>query len=84
MADVQDVSVSKTVLGRGPKAVGSGVLVIQDFQAEMNKWKPGDWMESKPFKVKGILFAILVWPNGYSEAVGATSVCLWSTRITKK
>ena len=68
MADVQGVSVSKTVLGRGPKAVGSGVLVIQDFQAEMNKWKPGYVMESKPFKVKGISFTVAVWPNGYSEA----------------
>ena len=66
---------SKTVLGRGPKAVGSGVLVINDFQAEMNKWKPGDAMESKPFKVKGILFAVAVWPNGYNEAqVGYVSI----------
>ena len=65
----------KTVLGRGPKAVGSGVLVIQDFETEMNKCKPGDVIESKLFKVKENFFTIRVYPNGYSEAhVGNVSL----------
>ena len=48
--------------------MGSGVLVIQDFQTEMNKFKPGDVIQSKHFKVKDNLFAIRVYPNGSCEA----------------
>ena len=68
MADIPGVTVSKTVVGRGPKAVGSGVLVIQDFETEMKKCKPGDVIESKSFKVMENFFFIRVIPNGSSEA----------------
>ena len=75
MADIPGVTVSKTVVGRGPKAVGSGVLVIQDFETEMKKCKPGDVIESKSFKVMENFFFIRVIPNGSSEAhMGYVSV----------
>ena len=83
MAEVLGVSVSKTVLSRGPKAVGSGVLVIQDFEMEMKKSQAGEWLESKPFKVKEHWFAVHVYPNGRIEAqVGylCIGVVYWSER----
>ena len=77
MAEVQVVSVSKTVVGRGPQAVGSAVLVIQDFEMEMRKCKPGQEILSKPFKVKENFFDIKVFPNGIREAGGGNvGVCI--------
>ena len=75
MTEVQGVAVGKVVLGRGPKAVGNGVLVIQDFEREMNNCKPGDHVEATVFKVKENFFGIRVYPNGSSEAhMGYVSV----------
>ena len=68
MTEVQGVAVGKVVLGRGPKAVGSGVMVIQDFEREMGKCKPGDVIEATLFKVKENFFGIRVYPNGEREA----------------
>ena len=75
MAEVEVVSVSRTVVGRGPRAVGRGELVIQDFQTEMDVCKQGDNIESKPFKVKENIFSILVYPNGYDEETNG-KVCV--------
>ena len=46
MAEAEFGAVSRTVVGRAPRAVGRGELVIQDFQTEMDLCKPGDCIEA--------------------------------------
>ena len=84
MPEIQGVSVSKTVLSRGPKAVGSGVLVIHDFETEMKKCLPGDMLESKPFKVKDHWFALHVYPNGRIDAQAGYICVGMSNRSERK
>ena len=74
MGEAEVGAVSRTVVGRAPRAVGRGELVIQDFQTEMDVCKPGDNIESRPFKVKGNIFVIEVFPNGDREETRGTVV----------